>query len=463
MTLNIWHIIGIIVTFFLIIFAGYWSGRKIKNADDFCKGGDSGAIIIAGAIMGTLVGGSSTVGTAQLAFNYGMSAWWFTLGGGISCFFLAIVYAKKIYKNRDLGTLPGMISNEYGNKAGMMASVLSSFGIFLNLLAQLVAAQALIAVLFPNLNIIISTIIAAGLMICYVIFGGVLAAGFVGVIKLILLYVAVLIGGVLAYSMVGGIGELWTNLPHDTYFSLIARGAGKDLGAAVSLLFGVISTQTYTQAVISGKNSKSAVKGALISAFLIPPIGIGGILIGMYMKLNFPDIVSSQAFPLFIMNNVPSLMAGIIIATLLIAVVGTGAGLSLGMSSIINNDLLKVFFKSLEDTKKYLFSNRLVIFIIFIIGTILTTIGLGDTILNYAFLSMGLRAAVVFIPITGALFLKGKIASAWIKVAIIGGPVIVILGNIIKTQIDPLFIGLGFALLCALAGIVNKKIVSKKI
>ena len=38
-----------------------------------------------GAIIGTLVGGSSTIATAQLAYTFGMSAWWFTLGAGIAC------------------------------------------------------------------------------------------------------------------------------------------------------------------------------------------------------------------------------------------------------------------------------------------------------------------------------------------------------------------------------------------
>ena len=61
------------------------------------------------------------------------------------------------------------------------------------------------------------------------------------------------------------------------------RGIGKDLGAGVSLVLGVLSTQTYAQACLSGRSDSEARKGALISAFMIPPIGVGGILIGMYM------------------------------------------------------------------------------------------------------------------------------------------------------------------------------------
>ena len=52
-----------------------FTGTRRKSAS-----ASNGTAIVAGIIMGTLVGGSATVGTAQLAYHYGMSAWWFTLG-----------------------------------------------------------------------------------------------------------------------------------------------------------------------------------------------------------------------------------------------------------------------------------------------------------------------------------------------------------------------------------------------
>ena len=462
MELNIWHFTGIIITFLIICYAGYHSGKKIKSADDFSRGGNSSSIIIAGAIMGTLVGGSSTIGTAQLAYDFGMSAWWFTLGGGISCLFLALFFVKPIRRNGSSGTLTGIIASEYGASAGFLASILSSVGIFINLMAQLVAAQALLTVLFPSLNIVVTTLIAALLMTIYVVFGGVFAAGLVGVIKLILLYASVIIGAALAIYLSGGLGTFWNELPHDTYFSLIARGAGKDIGAGVSLLFGVISTQSYAQAVLSGRTDKDAIKGGLISAALIPPIGVGGILIGMYMKLNYPNIVASQAFPIFIMDKLPSLIAGVILATLLIATVGTGAGLSLGISTIINTDIIKKHSKKLDNAKMYLLSNRLTIVFIFGIASVLTIIGLGDTILNYAFMSMGLRGSVVFIPLVCTLFFHKKISSTWIKISIVCSPAAVFIGKLIGLPFDPLFVGMLVSLVCAIIGGIVKKASSNK-
>ena len=80
--LDPWHVVGLLATIALIIGVGIYSGRKVRSAADFASGGGkaSGAWIVCGAIMGTLVSGQATIGTAQLAFNYGMSAWWFTWG-----------------------------------------------------------------------------------------------------------------------------------------------------------------------------------------------------------------------------------------------------------------------------------------------------------------------------------------------------------------------------------------------
>ncbi len=67
--MSVLHIIGIIITLASIVALSIYSGKATKEK----KG--AGTWAVSGAIMGTLVGGSSTVGTAQLAYQFGMSAW----------------------------------------------------------------------------------------------------------------------------------------------------------------------------------------------------------------------------------------------------------------------------------------------------------------------------------------------------------------------------------------------------
>ncbi|MBR3242968.1 MAG: sodium:solute symporter family protein, partial [Parasporobacterium sp.] len=441
--MSVWHIIGIAVTFLAIIAVSFFSGRKVKSGADFdAAGGKAGAGIVTGAILGTLVGGSSTVGTAQLAYDFGMSAWWFTLGGGIACLLLAIFFVKPL-RHAKSTTLVGIIADEYGEKAGLAASILSSIGTFINILSQLIAATAIIEIIFPNISLIISMAIAVALMIVYVIFGGMLSVGSVGVVKLILLFVAVIAGAGFVLYQSNGISLLWDNLDHATYFNLFARGVGKDGGAALSLILGVFSTQSYAQALLMGKSDRSARCGAVLSAALIPLIGIGGILIGEYMRVTEPTLASAKmAFPQFITEHMPPVLAGIILATLIITVVGTGSGLSLGICTVINRDIVKKRTHRFDDPKKNLVFSRILIAAILVIAGVLCILPIGDTILNFAFMSMGLRGAVIFAPLCCALWLKYKVKAGWVLVSIIVSPIIVLVFGLLNIlPFDPLFLG----------------------
>jgi SSS family solute:Na+ symporter len=79
------------------------------------------------------------------------------------------------------------------------------------------------------------------------------------------------------------------------------------------------------------------------------------------------------------------------------------------------------------------------------------------TINDFGFLSMGLRGSVVFIPMSCALFLPGKIDRRFVLAATICGPVAVLVGNFIDLPFDSLFLGLAVVLVLTVLGAVFKK------
>ncbi|NYB73987.1 sodium:solute symporter family protein [Sedimentibacter hydroxybenzoicus DSM 7310] len=447
------HIIGALVTLIIIMGIGVYSGKRVKNASDFSTGGHrASSLLVAGTIIGTLVGGSSTVGTAQLAYNYGFSAWWFTLGAGLGCLILGSGFVKPL-KLSCCNTIQEMISSEYGQTSGIITTVLSSFGIILNIVAQILAANALLSSMF-GLDSVESACVSILLMSVYVIFGGVLSTGILGIIKLVLIYFSVFLGAAIALKLGGGFSGFYNNLNHQQYFNLVSRGVGIDVGDGFSVVLGVLSTQTYIQAVISGKNIKEAKKGALLSAAIIPPIGIGSILIGMYMKINYPYIESSQAFPLFIINNIPPFISGLILATLLIALVGTGSGMALGFSTIIINDIYKKYISKNENIKNELVITRIVILLTLVVSAIFTLGNLKTAILTWGFMSMGLRATVLIIPMIGALFFKGKIGSKFaVLSSVFGFLSFLVCETFFDLNMNSLFIGVSISALTILFGL----------
>lgn len=75
------HLYSLSLTLFLVALIGIAAARKVKNAADFIIGGHTvGISMVVGTIIGTIIGGAATIGTAQLAFSTGIAALWFTLG-----------------------------------------------------------------------------------------------------------------------------------------------------------------------------------------------------------------------------------------------------------------------------------------------------------------------------------------------------------------------------------------------
>ncbi len=456
--MNLYQMAGVVLIILLILSLSVYSGTKATAGSN----SQSGAGITAGIIMGTLVGGSSTVGTAQLAYTYGMSAWWFTLGGGISCLVLAICFVGPFRKN-GARTLGGMVEQEFGAAAGLSASVLNTIGTFISIISQMIAASAVLAVLFPSMPLWAELALTTLFMIAYVVIGGQKGAGMVSILKLALLYIAMLVSGAMVLYFTGGIGGFFSmvaaidNPEGVHFFSLLARGAGTDIGAGVSLLLGVLTTQTCVQAILSASSHASARTGALISTFLIPPIGIGGILVGLYMRANYPTLAAKTALTTFVTTYMPSALSGIVLGTLFIAVVGTGACLSLGISFVLNEDILKRFTQRFNAPKKQMFMERAWMVLTLALACMLSMGSLGDMILNFAFMSMGLRAAATFPPLCAALFFPGRVDSRMAVASIILGPVAVLIGKLAGLPFDSLSLGVAVGFLLVLLGIPVKR------
>ncbi|OPY56156.1 MAG: putative symporter YidK [Pelotomaculum sp. PtaU1.Bin035] len=446
------HIISIVLTLALVSLVGIYAGRQVGNASDFSVGGrKTGAALIAGTIVGTLVGGASTVGTAELAFKYGLAAWWFTLGSGAACLLLGVLLAGPL-RESGLETAPQFLVRAYGPVAGPTASIFSSIGIFLNIIAQILAAIALLGSMF-QLSPVCAAFITIVLVIFYVFFGGVMGTGIVGVVKLVIVYTSLIVTGVLAYTKAGGVAGFTQSFPPFPWLNLMGRGFPVDFAAGFSVIVGVLSTQTYIQAMFSGKDVETSRRGALLSAVIISPSGLAGVIVGMYMKLNYPDIPASEALPLFVIKYLPPWLGGVVLAVLLVAVIGTAAGLSLGISTMLTKDIYKKYINPRADDRRLLFISRMVLAAVAVSTILFVTGNLKSMILEWSFLSMGLRGATIFLPLLGAVFFKNVVSPTGGVLALILGPIADLVWKLaVPVGIDPLYVGLLVGLTALVVG-----------
>ena len=490
------HIIGIILTVGLLLAVSILSGRKVKDAKAFTTGGTSGSWMVCGAMMGTLMGGQSTVGTAQLAFSFGISAWWFTIGAALGGVLLAVFYAAPIRRS-GCTTLLQIVAREYGRKTETVGSLLFLIGIFISIVAQVLSSSAMIGSLF-RLPMLWAAIIAAALVMLLVLLGGIRSAGAGGIVKLILLYTCSMIAGGVVLYLAGGLGGIYSSIEsihsqfsifnsqlsiediHNRYANLLARGPLKDIGGCLSLMLGVVTTQTYAQCIWSGATTRKARRGALLCSFFIPFIGASCTLIGMYMRghyvtadefaamqaagENLPEGIgilenSAQAFPTFILNHMSPWLGGIVLGALLINILGCASGLSLGAATIVVRDVtenLRRYF-SRQARLSVLMETRLSIVAILALAVVSANLFNGAFINDLGFLSLGLRAVALLFPLSFALWMPGWFNARAVLLSMPIGTAAMILGKALALPGDPVYYGLAASLLVILSYRKNRK------
>ncbi|MDR3348958.1 MAG: sodium:solute symporter family protein [Acidaminococcales bacterium] len=432
---------GLLAVILAVASLGVYAAGKVRTADDFALAGrSSGVLMVMGTIVGTAVGASSTVGTAQLAFKAGISAWWFCLGCCVGFVIMGFLYVKPLYFSRQT-TVSQFLGLAYNQGAGIMASVFSALGIFFS-----AAASSL--VLIPMLASCFSVSMEGGLaitfilIVLYVAFGGAWATGLVGVFKAGLLYIVLGVCFFAALKKVGGLSPILTEFPSVPWFTLFPDGFFTNLAAGASTVIGVMSTQTYIQGMCSAKNERAARLGMLFSGLFTLISALPAIWIGFFMRRLHPDIAPIDALPLFIMTYLPEWFAGVSVGMLIIAAVGSAAGLILGMSTIVSSDIISRLLPQFWQKNKLL-SNRAALFAI-TFGTLLFTYrNNGALVLDWTILSMCLRGAGVFIPLCAALFWPGLFSPRYAAAAIAGGSLSALLWRILfPSTLSPLYPGM---------------------
>lgn len=455
MTLDLSFLLAFFATLSGIFYLA-WGGKvKATSGIDFALSGRTASSLnVFGAITGTLVGGASTIGTAQLAFMYGISAWWFTLGAGLACLFLGVFIAVPLRQSR-AQTIPEFIALYHGEHVRTAASFFTAVGMFIQIVAQLLACGAVLAVLF-DLSMVVSAAISVMLVVFFTLGGGMKSAGLTGMIKMLLIYLTMAVAGAVALDLAGGWRGLTAGFAAWPWFSLFGYGVKEGVSDLLSMLVGVISTQTYLQAIFSANNSLVARRGAFLSAALIPPLGLFGILVGLYMRQTMPEIQSALALPTFILLHLPSGFAGIAFATLLIAAVGTAAGLALGVATTLKVDLLRYW---LQNKPSELLMFRFITLIVLIAAFLLLLSNSGSAIMDWSFLSMGLRGATLCFPLLFAVFLpKTNWRKAGFISIMLAPTAVVLLGFFPLTGVPPLFFGLGLSLVVFVLALLFPKI-----
>jgi len=313
--------------------------RVHTPADFWIAGGRASAVATGGSLASTIVGSSSTLGLAGLAFSRGLTGAWWLLVGPVGLF--GLLFFLKNLKSRSVYTLPELIGVWYGP---VMSKVAGGFVVvaWLGIVgAQASAAGQILSTFFGG-QTGYWTLAAAAVFVAYTLSGGQVSVIRTDLIQVLLIGSGLAVCAGIGLHLSGGLAGLRSGLPA-RYFDF---PVSPDFSVPDLALLLVVVGSTYLvgpdmlSRVFSARSEGSARRAILISICVIVPVAVFVTLAGMSARLLYPEIPAEAALPALAMRALPPWLSALTIIALLSAFLSSADTTLLTMSAIITVDFL---------------------------------------------------------------------------------------------------------------------------
>lgn len=340
------------------------TGRTSTAADFFVNGRNGSVLKITGSLVATIIGGSATLGVAGLGFSMGLPAVWWLLSGSIFLFILGVFFAGKV-RNLEVYTLPEVLYAQYRSSALRIISSAVIIIAWLGVIgAQIAAAGKFMNILWPG-HFTTSVILCGSIFIIYTIAGGQRSVIRTEVFQTILIFGGI---GLLFAILVSKFGLIWNlDLPEEHLnFPVNYRFGYTDLlGYFLFVGTSYLAGPDMYSRILSSKDEQTAKISVLAAAALVAVLAVIITSIGIYGKAAYPVIEAESVFPVLIMEQLPELIKGLVVAALLAAFLSSANTCLITSCIILNSDIINpLIFKNELDEKKQVFTTRILVFIV---------------------------------------------------------------------------------------------------
>lgn len=341
-----WIPLSIVFVYIVLLYVITWVTRRLSRGGMIAyllAGRGLPFWVVAPLLTGLAVGGASTVGVAESAYNVGISAGWYNAAWAAGAILVGLIAAQR-YRRMEVTTLPELFERHY-SISGRIIGVLGQLILQIVITSlQYIAGGAILSSLLPDIfSFKTGMFVTAVVFVGITLIGGFWAAGLTNIINVILIYTGVCLGAAIAVGKIGGFGELVANLPSDhSGFDLGAIGLGVIIAWFMVMCTMAFSVQSVVQISFAAKDSSSASKGFLLGGLIILPVGFISALIGIAATILHPGIIPTEALPRTVLSLSP-IVAGLVLAGLWAADVSTASALLVGSATLVVGDLIKRF------------------------------------------------------------------------------------------------------------------------
>lgn len=391
----------------LVVGMGFVAMRRTRNADDFAVAGRRlGPFLYSGTLAAVVLGGGSTIGSARLGYEYGISGFWLVFMFGAGILVLSLVFGRKLAGMR-VYTVSEMLSKRFGTESRYISAVVM---IAYDLMIAVTATIGIGSVFDVILGIprVWAILIGGGIVVLYSTVGAMWALTLTDILQfgvMVLGFFVIMLP--LTLANVDGLTGLATALP-ESFFDPVAIGGGTILTFFLIYFFGILIGQDIWQRAFTARSPKVTVWAGAAAGLICIVYGGAVALMGAAAKVLLPGLASADnALAALTREVMPVGLAGIVLAAILSALMSTASACILACSTITSFDLFRR--SNHGSTRKEVTQGRLVT-----LATGLTVIVIavlvGD-ILSALTIAYNVLVGGLFVPIVGALFWKR--ATTW--------------------------------------------------
>jgi Na+/proline symporter len=362
--LNYLDIIVILIYIVIIIYLGWRAKHGVKTAGDYFMAGRRGSKIsmIANG-FGACTHTDQAIGVSGATYEIGLAGIWYQwMWLFITPFFWLL---GPIYRRVRYITTGDFFEDRYGSKLGVAYSVMGLLYFVMDIgLILKGTGTAIEAVTHGAVPSAIIVILITVFFLGYSVIGGLVSALFVNIIQGFFILVLSFLLIPFAINASGGMTAIKVKLP-EFMFSFIAPKEVTLFFIIMIVLNGLVGivVQPHHMAVGgAGKSEKSCRFGWTYGTFTKRFATLGWAFVGVFAAALFPGLMSSnreQAFGMMVGNLLPSGLIGLMVASMIAAVLAVCHNYMVGGSALITRNFYKKFFTEQLEVKDELKFARL--------------------------------------------------------------------------------------------------------
>ena len=389
--------------FIVIVSVGFVAMRFTKTKEDYLVAGRRLSFpLFFGCMAALALGGGSTVGSAQLGYEYGFGGIWLNLSIGLGLILAGFLVTSKLSRLRAL-SVNEVVESSYGPTARIFSSVLTLVYTLTLSVVQVISIGTIINGVV-GLDPTLSMVAGGGIVILYTFVGGMWSVTMTDIVQFVVKTVGILIlAPIFCISAAGGWDALMAQVP-ESFLSVGSMGFDKSFSYVVLYVPGLIIGQDIWQRIFTAKNEKVSKRGTIGAGIYSILYALATVVIGMSVAVLLPHLDDPQnAFVVGVSTFLPVGVRGLVLAAAMAATMSVSSGTILASSTILYNDLYARF------AKKRLKLGEVAVTRLFalLIGVVvmICSLWINDVLVGID-ICYGYLSGCVFVPLVASFVLK---------------------------------------------------------